>query len=330
MKFQNAILTALTALGLSATFASGVAQAQTSPVFPSKTVTLVIPFTAGSGSDLISRIIAPRLSARWGQPVIVDNKPGASGNLGHSFVAKAVPDGHVLMLTADSFAMAPAIYKSMPYDPANDFAPVLSLADASYAFAVHPSLPAKDLKSLIAYLKANPGKVNYGTPGNGTPHHLSMELFKSAAGVDVVHVPYKGIAGALTDLMGGQVQLLYGTTNSLAPHVASGKVRLLAITGTARSTLVPDVATFHEQGMDAMDGGNAYYFVAAPARTSPDLVARLNTDIAAVMNASDVRAELLKQGLTVRTGTPSQVGAAIKADLVRWRKVVTDAGITAD
>ncbi len=318
------------ALALCAMALSSAALAQTSPTFPTRAVTLVIPFTPGSGSDLIARIIAPRLSVRWGQPVIVDNKAGASGNLGHNFVAKAAPDGHILMLTADSFTMAPAIYKTMPYDPANDFAPVVTLADASYAFAVNPTVPAKDLKSLIAYLKANPGKLNYGTPGNGTPHHLSMELFKSAAGVDILHVPYKGIAGALTDLMGGQVQLLYGTTNSLAPHVASGKVRLLAITGTARSALAPDVATFHEQGMDAMDAGDAYYFVAAPARTPPELVSRLNGDLSAVISASDVKSELLKLGLIVRTSTPAQLGTAVKSDLMRWRKVVADAGITAD
>ena len=327
MKIQNLLLTAVT---LSALVLSGAVHAQTSPAFPAKTVTLVIPFTPGSGSDLIARIIAPRLSARWGQPVIVDNKPGASGNLGHNFVAKAAPDGHILMLTADSFTMAPAIYKNMLYDPANDFAPVVTLADSSYAFAVNPTVPAKDLKSLVAYIKANPGKVNYGTPGNGTPHHLAMEVFKSKAGVDILHVPYKGIAGALTDLMGGQVQLMYGSANSLVPHANSGKVRLIAITGSTRSPLVPDVATFQEQGMDAMDAGNAYYFVSAPARTPPELIARLNGDIAAVVNASDVKSELLKQGLTVRTGTPAQLGGALKSDLVRWRKVVTDAGIAAD
>ncbi len=327
MKRLNFLLTALT-LAVLAPWSA--VNAQPTAAFPVKTVTLVIPFTAGSGSDLIARVIGPRLSARWGQSVIVDNKPGASGNLGHNAVAKAAPDGHTLMLTADSFAMAPAIYKTMPYDPANDFAPIVSLADASYSLAVNTAVPAKDLKSLIAYLKANPGKVNYGTPGNGTPHHLSMELFKARAGVDVLHVPYKGIAGALTDLMGGQVQMLYGTTNSLVSPVNSGRVRLLAITGATRSPLVPDVATFSEQGLDGLDGGNAYYFVAAPARTAPELLSRLNADFTAVMNSADVKAELLKQGLSVRTGTPAQLGAAVKADLVRWRKVVTDAGITAD
>lgn len=320
----------LTTLSLSVIAVSGFAQAQTSPAFPAKTVTLVVPFTPGSGADLIARMLAPRLSARWGQPVIVDNKPGASGNIGGNFVAKAAPDGHTLLVTVDAFTMAPALYKNMPYDPVGDFLPVATLADSSYAFAVHPSVPAKDLKSLLAYLKANPAKVNYASPGNGTPHHLAMEVFKAKAEVDVLHVPYKGIAGALTDLLGGQVQLMYGSVNSLVPHAASGKVRLLAVTGAARSPVIPEVATFQEQGMGAMDAGSAYYFVLAPARMPSELVTRLNGDLSAVINAVDVTADLLKQGLTVRTGTPPQLGAAVKADLVRWRKVVTDAGITAD
>ena len=303
---------------------------QPNPAFPGKTVTLVVPFTPGSGSDVIARIIAPKLSARWKQSVIVDNKPGASGNLGGSFVAKAAPDGHTLLVTADSFTMAPAIYKNMPYDPAKDFAPVAQLAETSYAFAVNPAVPAKDLKSLVAYVKQNPGKVNYASPGNGTPHHLAMEMFKTKTGLDILHVPYKGISGALTDLMGGQVQLMIGSVNSLVPYATSGKLRLLAVTGAARSPVVPDVATFREQDMESVDGGNAYYLVLAPAHTPLELVARLNSDISSEMNASDVRAELLKLGITVRTGLPVQLGTSLQKDLSRWRKVVADAGITAD
>ena len=327
MKMLNFLLTAV---AMSGAAASGTVHSQPSAAFPARTITLVVPFTSGSGSDLIARIIAPRLSSRWGQSVIVDNKPGASGNLGGSFVAKAAPDGHTLLLTADSFTMAPAIYKNMPYDPVKDFAPVVQLADASYAFAVNPGVPAKDLQSLIAYVKKNPGIVNYASPGNGTPHHLAMEMFKTKSGLDILHVPYKGISGAMTDLMGGQVQLMIGSLNSLAPYAASGKLRLLAVTGAARSPLVPDVATFREQGMDTLDGGNAYYFVSAPFGTPPALVARLNSDISAVINAGDVKAELLKLGLVVRTGSPDQLAANIKNDLVRWRKVVADARITAD
>lgn len=318
------------AVAISAATVSGTIHSQPSPAFPGKTITLVVPFTSGSGSDVIARIIAPRLSGLWGQPVIVDNKPGASGNLGGSYVAKAQPDGHTLMVTADSFTMAPAIYKNMPYDPLKDFAPVVQLAETSYAFAVNPAVPAKDLKSLVAYVKQNPGKVNYASPGNGTPHHLAMEMFKTRSGLDALHVPYKGISGALTDLMGGQVQLMIGSVNSLVPYASSGKLRLLAITGASRSPLVPDVATFREQGMETMDGGNAYYLVLAPSRTPPELVARLNSDISAVMNAGDVKAELLKLGMTVRTASSAQLGTSLKNDLGRWRKVVADAGITAD
>ena len=318
------------AVAISAATLSGAVHSQPGPAFPGKTITLVVPFTPGSGSDVIARIIAPRLSARWGQSVIVDNKPGASGNLGGSYVAKAAPDGHTLLVTADSFTMAPAIYKNMPYDPVRDFAPVVQLAETSYAFAVNPGVPAKDLHSLVSYVKNNPGTVNYASPGNGTPHHLAMEMFKTKSGLDILHVPYKGISGALTDLMGGQVQLMIGSVNSLVPYATSGKLRLLAITGAARSPLVPDVATFREQGMETMDGGNAYYLVLAPSRTPPELVARLNSDISAVMNAGDVKAELLKLGMTVRTGSPAQLGTSLKNDLARWRKVVADARITAD
>ena len=306
------------------------ASAQSIATFPSKTIVLVIPFTSGSGSDLIARTIAPRLSARWGQAVIVDNKPGASGNLGTSYVAKSAPDGHTLLMTTDTFTMTPAIYKNMPYDPTKDFSPVVSLAEASYALAVNPRVPAKDLQSFIAYVKKNPGTRNYGSPGSGTPHHLAMEMFKSKSGLDILHVPYKGISGALTDLMGNQVQLMFGTVTSLAPYANSGKLKLLAVTGASRSPIAPEVATFREQGMDAISAGNAYYFVAVPARTPPELVARLNSDISAVMNTDDVKSELLKQGLTVKTGSSTQLTSDIKNDLLRWRKVVSDAGITAD
>ena len=298
---------------------------------PTKTVTLVVPFTANSGSDIIARIVGPKLAARWGQAVIVDNKTGASGTLGANAVAKAAPDGHTLLMAVDSFTMVPAVLKTIPYDPVADFAPVAKLADVSYALAVNPGVPAKDMKQLMAWIKTNPGKINYASPGNGTPHHLTMELLKARFGLDIVHVPYKGIAGALTDLMGGQVQVMYGSVTSMKPFAQSGKLRLLAVTGATRSPLAPDVPTFREQIIEGMDSSDAYYFVLAPASTPPELVARLNSDFAAVTNADDVKAELAKLGLIVRTGeTSAQLGARIKVDLARWRKVVTDAGITAD
>jgi tripartite-type tricarboxylate transporter receptor subunit TctC len=306
------------------------AHAQSAPTFPNKLVTLVVPFTASSGSDIIARIISPKLSARWGHPVIVDNKPGASGNIGAQQVAKAPPDGHTLLMAINTFTMTPAIYKTLPYDAVGEFEPVAKLAEASFVFAVNPNVPAKDMKSLVAYIKANPGRANYASPGNGTPQHLAMELLKANQHLDIVHVPYRGIAGALTDLTGGQVQMMFATIPSMRPLAQSGRVRLLAVTGLARNPLAPDVPTFREQGIDVMDSVDAWYAVLAPARTPPDIVARINRDFIAVMNDADVKAQLAEMGLAVQTGSPAQLGALIKSDLARWKTVVNAAGITAD
>ena len=327
MKFLNFLLLAVGAVAVAA---SSVVSAQTAAAFPSKTVTLVVPFTPSSGSDIIARILAPKLAARWGQAVVVDNKPGASGNLGAKQVASAAPDGHTLLMAINSFTMTPAIYKSMPFDAVADFTPVAKLAEAGYTFAVNSSEPVKDMTSLIAYLKKNDGKINYATPGKGTPQHLAMELFKAGAGVNVVHVPYKGIQGALTDLMGGQVQMMFATVHSMRPPVESGKVRMLAVTGQARNPLAPDVPTFREQGIDYMDSVDAWYAVMAPAHTPPELVARLNRDFIETMNLDDVKSALAKQGLSVRTNTPAQMVALVKSDMARWQKVVRDAHIEAE
>ena len=313
-----------------AAIAPGMGLAQTGAAFPNHNVTLVVPFTPGSGSDIIARILAPKLAARWGQSILVDNKPGASGNLGGQQVATAAPDGHTLLMAINSFTMTPAIYKNMPFDAVADFAPVAKLAEAGYAFAVNAAVPAKDMASLRDYIKKSGGQVNYATPGNGTPQHLAMELYKSHLGLDILHVPYKGIQGAMTDLMGGQVQMMFGTVHSMRPLAASGKVRLIAVTGQTRNPLTPEVPTLREQGIDFMDSVDAWYAVLAPGRTPPDVVARLNRDFVDVMNSEDVKAALAKQGLSVRTGTPAQLGALVKSDMARWQKVVSDARIVAD
>jgi tripartite-type tricarboxylate transporter receptor subunit TctC len=309
---------------------SGNALAQTTAVFPSKTVTLVVPFTPSSGSDIIARILAPKLAAKWGQPVIVDNKAGASGTLGAQFVAKSVPDGHTLLMAINSFTMAPALYKTLPYEGSTDFEPVAKLAEAGYAFAVSPNVTAKDMAALMAYIKGNPGKLNYASPGNGTPHHLGMELLKSQYGLDVVHVPYKGIQGALTDLMGGQIEMMFGTVHSMRPFEQAGKMRFLAVTGQSRHPIAPEIPTFREQRIEVMDAIDAWYAVLTPARASAELVNRLNRDFIEVVNSDDVKAALAKQGIVVRTSTPAQLGALVKSDLARWKKVVSDARITAD
>jgi tripartite-type tricarboxylate transporter receptor subunit TctC len=320
----------LAAVSLLAVAVAGPATAQPAPAFPTRTVVLVVPFTPSSGSDIIARIVAPKLAARWGQPVIVDNKPGASGNLGAQQVAAAAPDGHTLLMAINSFTMTPSIYKNLPFDAVNDFAPVAKLAEAGYAFVVNPAVPAKDMKSLMELIKKSGGKMNYGTPGSGTPQHLAMELLKLSYGLDILHVPYKGIQGALTDLMGGQVQMMFATVHSTRPLEQAGKVRFLATTGAVRNPIAPEIPTFKEQGIDVMDSVDAWYGVLAPSRTPPELVARLNRDFLEVMNSEDVTAALGKQGLAVRTSTPAQLGAIVKSDIARWQKVVTAARISAD
>ena len=308
----------------------GAALAQAATPFPNRPVTLVVPFTPSSGSDIIARILVPKLAARWGQAVVVDNKPGASGNLGAQAVAMAAPDGHTLLMAINSLTMTPAIYKNMPFDVVVDFAPVAKLAEAGYAFAVHPGVPAKDMASLMALIKTSGGKINYASPGNGTPQHLAMELFKSHYSLDILHVPYKGIQGALTDLMGGQVQMMFATVHSMRPLEQAGKVRFLAVSGQARNPIAPEIATFKEQGIDVMEGIDAWYAVLAPGRTPPEIVARLNRDFLEVVNAEDVKSALAKQGLSIRTSTPAQLGALVKSDLARWKKVVADARIEAN
>ncbi|HEY4375128.1 MAG TPA: tripartite tricarboxylate transporter substrate binding protein [Burkholderiales bacterium] len=297
--------------------------------YPERPVTMVVPFTAGSGSDIIARIVGPQLAQRWKQPLVVDNKPGASGNIGAEAVAKARPDGYTLLMAINTLTMAPVLTKNAPFDPAADFAPVVKLATANFALVANPALPVNDATGLIALAKTRPGKINYGTPGNGTPHHLAMELLKSQAGIDLLHVPYKGIAGATTDLIGGQVQVMFATLHSVRPQVQAGKLKLLGITGS-RSPLAPGVASFKEQNLGFLDAVDAWYGLFAPAKTPPALVARLREDMLAVLAVPQVREQMVAQGLTVQTGTSEQLGALVKSDLARWRKVIAEAKITAD
>ena len=299
--------------------------------FPSRPVTLVVPFTTGTGIDILARAIGPRLSERWKQPVVVENKPGASGNIGTDIVAKAPGDGHTLMVTVNTITITPALFKGIPYDLVKDIAPVSKIAVATYAFLVNPNVfPANTLAEAIAMIRANPGKYYFASPGNGTPHHVGMELIKLRLGLKATHVPYKGFAGAITDLLGGQVQTMFSLVHSSLPHVRAGRLRVLAVTGAARSPQFPEAPTFREQGIEFMDDVDAWYAVMAPGKTPPELVARLNADVNAVMAAPDLRENLAKQGLIAVTSTPDELAALVKTDLVRWSKVIADAKISLD
>ncbi len=295
--------------------------------YPNKVVTLVVPFTSGSGSDTISRIISPKLSERWKQPVIVDNRAGASGNIGTDHAAKAAPDGYSILMAIDTMTMTPAVYKTLPYDPVKDLEPIARIATSSYALAVTNTLPVKDVNSLLALIKSKPGQLNYGSPGNGTPHHLSMELLKTLKGVDIVHVPYKGIAGATTDLIGGQVQVMFATFNSLIPFAKAGKLKMIAVTGAKRSELMPDVPTFTEQGIPELENLYPWYGVLVPAGTPKEIQNKIYNDYTAVMKLPEVEKQLNDLGIQVRLSTSDQLKEIIQSDIARWKKVVKDANI---
>jgi tripartite-type tricarboxylate transporter receptor subunit TctC len=312
-------------------FAISLSHAQGSASnYPNKVVSLVVPFTSGSGSDTISRIVSPKLSERWKQAVIVDNRAGASGNIGTDHVAKSNPDGYTILMAIDTMTMTPAVYKSLPFDPVKDLDPIARIATSSYALAVTNSLPVKDVNSLMALIKSKPGQLNYGSPGNGTPHHLSMELLKSLKGLDIVHVPYKGIAGATTDLIGGQVQVMFATFNSLLPFAKAGKLKLIAVTGAKRSELMPDVPTFTEQGIPEVENLYPWYGVLVPAGTPKDIQNKIYNDYVAVMKLPEVEKQLNELGIYVRLTNGEQLKEIIQSDITRWKKVVKDANIQAN
>ena len=297
--------------------------------YPSRPINFIVPFTPGSGPDIVARLLGQKLAERWKQPVVVDNKPGASGNIGANAVAKSQPDGHTLIVTPNTFALAPVLYKSIPFDPIADFAAVGKIAVGSYALTVNPgSLPFLNFADVLAALKAKPGQYNYGSPGNGTPQHVLVVL-KFRTGVNVTHVPYKGAAGANTDLLSGQIQLMFLPTHTALPFARSGKLRIVAVTGAARSALVPDVQTFRENGIDYMDS-ELWFGMLAPAKTPPEIIAKLNQEIISILALADVRETLLSQGLVPTPGKPEELAALVRSDLARWKKVVDDAKITAD
>ncbi len=309
---------------------SGGAWAQTAASFPARAVTLVVPTTPGSGADAVSRLIAGKLSERWGVPVVVDNKAGASTQIGSTFVAKAAPDGHTLLMLANSTVITAAVSSQVTYNMKADFAPVAKLGDAKFVLAVTPSFPARDIAGLMAHARKNPGKINFASPGNGSPHHFAIELLKLRHGLHIVHIPYKGIAGAMTDVMGGQVEMIFTSVTSALPYLRSGRLRAVGVTGTARSALVPDVPTFVEQRVDAMEGVDTWFGVAAPAKTPAEVVQRLNRDFNAVVNSPDMRADLAKQGITALNSTPGEFATTISGDLVRWKQMATATRITFD
>ena len=299
--------------------------------YPSRPVTLIVPFTPGTGPDILARTLALKLGERLGQGFVVENRAGVSGNLGADVVAKAAPNGATLMVTVNTFTITPALYKKMPYDPIADFTPITRLANGNMALVVNPAvLPVRTLDELVAYAKARPGKLNYGSPGNGTPQHLAVELLKQRLGLDLVHVPYKGAAGANTDLLGGQIQLMVLPVHTALPFAKAGKLQMLAVSGSKRSVLAPDVATFAELGLADLGDIGLYFWLAGPAGLPKDVVEKLQREVDEIMKMPDVRESLIRQGLEPALAGPAELGASIRADIDRWKRFIAVTGITAD
>ena len=298
--------------------------------YPGKPIHIVVPSAPGDGSDLTARLISDKLSTALGQPVIIDNKLGAGGVVGTEFAARQPPDGYTLiMANAGSHAINAALYSKLSYDPAKDFAAVALVAVSPNMMSVNPSLPVKSVGEFIAYAKAHPGTINYASGGNGSSAHLSAELFKSMTGVQMNHVPYKGSTPALTDLIGGQVQVMIGNLPPMLPHVKSGKLRALAVTTAKRYPGLPDVPTVAESGLTGFETV-AWFGLFAPAGTPKDIVNRLNREVNAIAALPEVRERLLGLGMQPVLGTPEEFTARQTADIAKWKKVVAESGARID
>ena len=296
--------------------------------YPARPVKFIVPITPGGSNDVVARVIAQKLSEQWGQAVTVDNRPGAGMNLGADLVAKSAPDGYTWLLGANNiFVTNPHVGKT-PFDVFKDFTPISQVALVPFVLVVHPSVPAKNVAELVAYAKANPDKLNYGSSGNGSPQQLASEMLNHAAGIQMQHVPYKGAVPAITDLLGGRIQVFIGAVNSLLPHIKEGKLRLIAGAGGKRFAAFPDVPAIAETvpGV-ALD---VWLGVFMPAGVPKDMVAKVNTDIARVLQLPDVKANLSGQGIEPAPSSPEALAATIKDDYARWGKVIREANIKAD
>jgi tripartite-type tricarboxylate transporter receptor subunit TctC len=316
-------------LVMSSSVLTSTAMAQTA-AYPGKPIRLVIPYPPGGGSDTIGRPLAQKLAEQLGQQVVVDNRGGANGNIGMEAVARSAPDGYtmVLALTAQ-LAVNPALYGKVPYDPVRDYAPITLLGTGTYILVVHPSLPVKSVKELIALAKARPGQIAYSSSGNGSGGHLAAELLSSMAGIKLLHVPYKGGGPALMDLIAGQVQVLFATQLASWPHVQSGRIRALAVSTAKRPASLPGLPTIAEAALPGYDSG-VWYGILAPAGTPREIIQKLNHEIVRALNQPDYRSLLVNNGIDPIGSPPEQLGQYIKSELVKWAKVVKDAAVRVD
>jgi tripartite-type tricarboxylate transporter receptor subunit TctC len=295
--------------------------------YPSKPIRLIVPFAAGGGNDNVARLVGKRLSDSLGQQLVIDNRPGAGGVLGAELAAKAAPDGYTLFLGGvASHAVNPNLNDRLPYDPIRDFAPVVLLASAPLVLVVHPSVPADSVKAFVALARSKPGQLNYASNGNGSSSHLAAVMFDSMTGVDMVHVPYKGLSPALADLLSGRVQVMFSSVVAILPHIKAEKLRGLAVTGSRRLPSMPNLPTIAESGLPGYEA-SSWYGVLAPAGTPREIVARLNSELVKVLDQPEVRGSLLAEGAEPIGGTPEQFAAHIRSEKERLGKLIREAKI---
>jgi tripartite-type tricarboxylate transporter receptor subunit TctC len=315
------------ALGALFVCIAAVASAQS---YPNRAIRLVVPFPAAGTTDILARAAAQKLTEAFGQSVVVDNRPGAAGNIGSDLVAKSAPDGYTLLMgTVGTHAINPSLYSKMPYDHVKDFVPVVLVAGVPNVLVVHPALPVNSVADLIKLAKDKPGQINFASSGSGTSIHLSGELFKTMAGVDITHVPYKGSSPALIDLIGGQVQIMFDNLPSALPQIKAGKLRAIAVTSLKRAPVLPDVPTISESGLPGFEA-SSWFGVLAPAGTPAPIVARINAEVNKWLQSAEAREKLLGQGAEAAGGSPEQFANHIRAESEKWAKVVKASGAKVD
>ena len=300
---------------------------QAATAFPNKPIRIIVAYTPAGTTDILARAIGQKMSETWGQPVIIDNRAGAAGNIGTEVAARATPDGHTLLMgTAGTHGINVSLYRKLSWHPVNDFAPVSLSAMVPNIMVVNNALPVKNVREFVAHVKANPGKLSYGSPGNGSTAHLSMELFKSMTGSTIVHIPYKGSAGVLTDVMGGQIAVTIDNMPPYIPQVKAGKIRALAVSTGKRSSAMPDLPTIAEAGVPGYEAG-AWFGLLAPAGTPKPIVAQLSAESARIIKLPDVSKRVSELGADPVGSTPEQFAELIKTEIAKWAKVIKDANV---
>ena len=300
---------------------------QAATAFPNKPIRIIVAYTPAGTTDILARAIGQKMSETWGQPVIIDNRAGAAGNIGTEVAARATPDGHTLLMgTAGTHGINVSLYRKLSWHPVNDFAPVSLSAMVPNIMVVNNALPVKNVREFVAHVKANPGKLSYGSPGNGSTAHLSMELFKSMTGSTIVHIPYKGSAGVLTDVMGGQIAVSIDNMPPYIPQVKAGKIRALAVSTGKRSSAMPDLPTIAEAGVPGYEAG-AWFGLLAPAGTPKPIVAQLSAESARIIKLPDVSKRVSELGADPVGSTPEQFAELIKTEIAKWAKVIKDANV---